>query len=124
VPENKNLPLQIDPFPIGIYQLNNLVENRVPFTLLHFQIPFEKYFKTLPMMHIRRVTIEIPQNTAVLEWFSELNLGKDQAIVIVCNSGNESLTWAQKFTCLGYINIYYLEDGWLQQTMQSTTASS
>ena len=120
LPANTNFSLHPEAFPIGIYQFNNLIENRVPFALLHFQISFESYFKALPMHHIRRVAVEIPEVANILDWFSELKWEKEQAIVLVCNSGQESLKWAQKFTSLGYINVYYLEDGWLKQTMQGT----
>jgi rhodanese-related sulfurtransferase len=100
---------------IGIYQIENLILQRVPFTLLDLTAkgnviaPFEhlntyylNFFKNLILK-----TTETEYKSA--EKFQAL--AKEAPIVIVCDSGKESMKLVSELEAEGYINVFYVNGG-------------
>ncbi len=100
---------------IGIYQIENLVLQRVPFTLLdlttqgNLTAPFEhlnpyylNFFKNL----ILKTTAADYQSTEKFQ-----SLPKDAPIVIICDSGEDSKKIASELESTGYINSFYVAGG-------------
>lgn len=100
---------------IGIYQIENLILQRVPFTLLDLTneanviAPFEhlnsyylNFFKNL----ILKTTAAEYKSTEKFQ-----SLPKDAPVVIVCDSGKDSLKIATELEAEGYINSFYVIGG-------------
>jgi hypothetical protein len=98
---------------IGIYQIENLILQRVPFTLLDLTKetnligPFEhlnpyylNFFKNL----ILKTTETAYKSTEKFQ-----SLPKDAPVVIVCDSGDESKKIASELESAGYINTFYVD---------------
>lgn len=100
---------------IGIYQIENLVLQRVPFTLFDLTsdskliAPFEHlnpyYLNFLKAQIVKTTPGEFKTNEKFM------TLSKDAPIVVVCESGVESLKIAQALEAEGYINVFYVTGG-------------
>jgi len=100
---------------IGIYQIENLVLQRVPFTLLDFTkdtsliTPFEHlntYYLNFFKNQILKTT---PTEFKTTEKFQSLS--KEAPVVIICDSGKDSLKIATELEAEGYINVFYVAGG-------------
>jgi rhodanese-related sulfurtransferase len=100
---------------IGIYQIENLILQRVPFTLLDLTndanliAPFEhlnsyylNFFKNL----ILKTTTTDYKSTDKFK-----SLPKDAPVVIVCDSGEDSKKIASELESSGYFNSFYVDGG-------------
>lgn len=109
---------------IGIYQIENLVLQRVPFTLLDLTKdsnligPFEHlnpYYLNFFKAQILKAT---PSDYKSSERFQALT--KEAPIVVICDSGNESLKVSQELEAAGYINVFYVTGGFASLKTPST----
>lgn len=100
---------------IGTYQLENLVLQRVPFTLLdltknaNLVAPFEhlnpyyfNFFKT-------QILTSTAADYKSTEKFQSLS--KDAPVIVICDTGKESQAIASELELAGYINVFYVQDG-------------
>lgn len=100
---------------IGIYQIENLVLQRVPFTLLDLTKnsnligPFEHlnpyYLNFLKAQILKTTTVDYKTT----EKFQ--SLPKEAPIVVICDTGNESLKISHELEAEGYINVFYVTGG-------------
>lgn len=102
------------PLPIGFFQFDNLVRNRVPFYLLRSQIDVESAFGVMEKLHLRQFSIFLEPFSLVS---AEAALKERQArledpVVVLCDQGDESLRLAQALADQGHLNVYYISGGW------------
>lgn len=100
---------------IGIYQIENLILQRVPFTLMDLTqesdliTPFEHlnpyYLNFLKTQILKTTTHDYQSN----EKFQSLS--KEAPIVIICDSGKDSIKVSQELQADGYINVFYVSGG-------------
>lgn len=100
---------------IGYYQLNNLVQNRIPFLFLNFSEDLSTWYESIYKLHIqtyqRLTTLDQAENL-----LNEEKIPKDFPILIVCQSGLQSMNFAQYLQKNSYTNVYVI-DGGIQQMM-------
>lgn len=109
---------------IGIYQIENLVLQRVPFTLLdltkdsNLVTPFEHlnpYYLNFLKAQILKTSPAEYKSTGKFQ-----ALTKEAPIVVICDSGNESLKISHELEAEGYINVFYVTGGFASLTTPKT----
>jgi rhodanese-related sulfurtransferase len=103
-----------EPLPIGYFQFDNLVKNRVPFLLLRTSVDVESVYGVMEKMHLRNYSVILnpldrDQAEAALK---ERQARKEDPIVVLCDSGSESLKLAHQLVQNGHLNVYYVLGGW------------
>lgn len=103
-----------EPLPIGYFQFDNLVRNRVPFLLLRTAVDVESVYGVMEKMHLRNYSmilnpLDLSQAEVALK---ERQARKEDPIVVLCDSGSESLKLAQELVKIGHLNVYYVPGGW------------
>lgn len=100
---------------IGVYQLENLVLQRVNFTLMDLtkEIDIVENFKHLNSYYLNFLKNMIQKSTAedYLNNSVFSGLTKDAPIVFVCDSGKDSMLIANKLENEKYLNVFYLSGG-------------
>jgi rhodanese-related sulfurtransferase len=102
------------PLPIGHFQFDNLVRNRVPFMLLKsLAVDVESMFGPVEKSHLRNFSL--PLQTFDLHSaqasLAERQAQKDSPLVILCKDGKSSLELAKLLCEQGFLNVYYVLDG-------------
>lgn len=99
--------------PIGFFQFENLVRNRVPFYFVSTGISFEEVYSGPELEHLKRYLAETPFDTSsVLKDLEAKNLPKHHAVLVLCLNGIESQKMADQLGEAGYSNCFYVLDGW------------
>lgn len=103
-----------EPLPIGYFQFDNLIRNRIPFLLLRTDIDVESAFGVMEKLHLRNYSLILnPLDYVEAEAaLKERQARKEDPIVVLCDNGRESLRLAQKLTEQGHLNVYYILGGW------------
>jgi len=100
--------------PIGYFQLDNLIRNRVPFFLLRTEMDVESAFGVMEKLHIRNYSLILnPMNQEQAEAaLKERQARKEDPVVVLCDNGRDSRQLAQALVDQGHINVYYVLGGW------------
>lgn len=99
--------------PIGFFQFDNLVRNRVPFYFVSTEISFEEVYSGPELAHMKRYLAETPfEPSAILKDLELKNFPKHHAVLVLCENGSESQKMADQLGEAGYSNCYYVLDGW------------
>ena len=126
---------------IGSFQFENLVKNRVPFTLVHFNQDFSQVFNAFyagyaksqafdvsmvehvqPSSLLAQVSQKLqrvlfPENVSaagfqqVEQKLRERGVMKESALVFLCENGKKSRSLARFFWRQGYGNAFWVQDG-------------
>ena len=87
---------------IGEYQFKNLLSNPIQFLLLDLRAENNNpYFRKSQMVTLDNIKEVVSQGAP----------GKDQAIVVVCGDGKQSISAAEMLSQEGYINVVVVEGG-------------
>lgn len=100
-------------FPIGFYQIDNLVQGHIPFALFTLEFPFEKIFKGEDLKHLQRQVIlisNVDQNE-ILSVIEQRGFKKDHPIVVLDEDGKKAAAVAEALENMGYINASFVLDG-------------
>jgi rhodanese-related sulfurtransferase len=107
---------------LGFFQFDNLLRNRVPFALLKSQFDLESAFGVMEKMHLRTHSMPLAQlNLESAEAaLKERGTRKEDPVVIICETGEDSQRLAQALADQDYLNVYYVLGGWkgLQDEMR------
>lgn len=108
---------------IGFYQLENLVLQRVNFTLMDLtkEISIVDHFKHLNSYYLNFLKTMI-QKVDVNDYINNpvfCSLAKEAPIVFICDTGKDSMLIANKLENEKYLNVFFLSGG-----AQSLTSSS
>ena len=103
-----------EPLPIGYFQFDNLIKSRVPFLLIRPAIDIESAYGVMEKMHLRNYSLMMEQMDYVQAeaLVLERHARKEDPIVVICENGKSSKALAQEFVDHGYLNVYYVLDGW------------
>ena len=102
--------------PLGFFQFDNLVRNRVPFYLLRSNIDVESLYGKMEFMekqHLRNYGIELSEfSVAVVEpLLKERHAQKDSPLVVLDADGISAAKLASALASAGYLNVYYVLGG-------------
>ncbi|MEZ0392369.1 MAG: rhodanese-like domain-containing protein [Pseudobdellovibrionaceae bacterium] len=100
--------------PIGYFQFDNLIRNRIPFLLLRTNVDVESAFGVMEKMHLRNYSLILnPLDYVEAEAaLKERQARKEDPIVVLCDTGEESKKLADELARQGHLNVYFLLDGW------------
>ena len=102
------------PTPIGFFQFDNLLRNRIPFLLLkQASADVESMFGPMERSHVRNFSLPLEQMDlpAAQAALADRQAQKDSPVVVLCENGKASLALAQKLSEQGYLNVYYVLEG-------------
>ncbi len=100
---------------ISYFQFDNLVKNRVPFTLLNLGPSLVPLYSSVYKAHLenQEILTDVLHHDQVL---SEKKVPKDGALVLICEDGQKSSKLFIDLEKKAYTNVY-LVDGGYQQLM-------
>ncbi len=99
--------------PIGYFQFDNLVRNRIPFLFVSEELPFAEVYEKAEVEHLARYQFQGSQEAKTILSFLEINkYPPHYAILCLCSDGTKSKLLAQELTELGAQNCYFVLDGW------------
>lgn len=95
---------------ISYYQLNNLIENRVPFMFYNMGSSITDWYSSVSRMHVQTYE-QLVTSENILPDISQKKVPSDYAIVLLCQDGRKSRDLAKKLTELAYTNVYVVNGG-------------
>lgn len=98
---------------IGFYQLNSLIENRVPFAFFNLATDIQSWYSSIQKLHVEAWQILLTEDQVQNELESR-KLPKDFAIVFLCPDGQQSSRIAEDLQAKGYTNVYLIDGGYQQ----------
>jgi rhodanese-related sulfurtransferase len=104
--------------PLGFFQFDNLVRNRVPFYLLRLNIDVESLYGKMDFMekqHLRNYSLELSEFSLSLvePLLKERHAQKDSPLVVLDSDGLKSSKFASELASAGYLNVYFVVGGFL-----------
>lgn len=99
--------------PIGFFQFDNLIRNRVPFYFVSTGIFFEEVYSGPELEHLKRYLAPVSlQAQGILADLEQKNMPKHHAILVLCMDGKTSEVVADQLGEAGYNNCFYVLGGW------------
>ncbi len=96
---------------IGYFQFDNLIQSRIPLVLVLLdEIDLKPWYNSVVRMHLENITVSCAAEK-VLECIHEKKLPPHFAIVVLDNDGTRSATAAKSLEQAGFINAYYVKNG-------------
>lgn len=102
---------------ISFYQLDNLINNRVPFLFLNMSESLVSWYTSVSKMHLNTYEILTKPDQA-LPVLEERKAPKDYAIVLLCKDGSDSLRLYSELEKQGYTNVYLIDGGYQQMVTE------
>ncbi len=98
---------------IGYYQLNNLIENRVPFMFFNFGTDIAPWYSSIQKMHVEAWQVMTTESQLQQE-LDDRKIPKDFALLLLCPDGKQSERIANSLEKKGYTNVYLIDGGYQQ----------
>lgn len=98
---------------IGFYQLDNLINNRVPFLFFNMSESILDWYTSVNKMHVETYQILTTEHL-IISILNEKKAPKDYAIVLLCSDGAASLKIEKELANLAYTNVYVIDGGYQQ----------
>ena len=98
---------------LGFYQLDNLINNRVPFLFFNMSESILGWYSSVNKMHLESYEI-LTTESEIIALLTEKKAPKDYAIVLLCPDGRISLKLNTELEKLGYTNVYVIDGGYAQ----------
>jgi rhodanese-related sulfurtransferase len=95
---------------IGAFQFENLITNRISFSLINLEADIKGLFQPFHQAHLDRVT-QVCKKDEALEILKKTTADKTQAIIVICPDGTQSSLTCADLIQNGYLNCYYIEGG-------------
>lgn len=102
---------------IGFYQLDNLINNRVPFLFFNMSESILGWYTSVSKMHLESYEI-LTVETGIIALLAEKKAPKDYAIVLLCPDGRNSLKLNTELENMGYTNVYVIDGGYRQMVTE------
>jgi len=99
---------------IGFYQLDNLVQNRVPFLFLNLSEDISSWYQSIYKMHVETYQVLLKTTEDVMSELKTRQIPKEFAILLVCPDGKLSESLARQLEIKGYTNVYLIDGGYQQ----------
>jgi len=101
------------PNKINFYQLDNLINNRVPFLFFNMSESLVGWYSSVSKLHLQTYEI-MTIESQIISVLSAKNAPKDHAIVLLCTDGSASLKLTLSLEKLAYTNVYVIDGGYQQ----------
>lgn len=98
---------------INFFQLDNLINNRVPFMFYNMANSVSDWYSSVSRMHVNTYEKVVKENEVVPN-LTDNKVPKDYAIVLLCPFGQISLKLYSELEKLGYTNVYVVDGGYQQ----------
>ena len=98
---------------INFYQLDNLINNRVPFIFYNMSESITAWYSSVSKLHVQTYEKLITAEQ-VVEDLSRNKAPKDYAIVLLCKDGTDSLKLYSELEKMAYTNVYVVDGGYQQ----------
>lgn len=98
---------------IGFFQLDNLINNRVPFLFYNMSESIAPWYTSVSKMHVENYEKLMPVSEIKAHIESQ-KAPKDYAIVLLCNDGKQSLEIYNQLAAAAYTNVYVVNGGYQQ----------
>ncbi len=110
--------------PIGFFQFDNLIKNRVPFLLVRTDVQIESAYGVMEKLHLRNYSLvmQVMNLQNAKSAIEERKARKEDPDVVMCEDGKQSQQVAQALTTEGYLNVYFVVGGW--QMLQAEIEAS
>lgn len=96
---------------IGYFQLDNLLQNRVPFILIMLdEVDLKSWYNSMIQMHIENISLRC-DTTKILESIQSKKLPPHFAIIILDQDQKKSPPLVKQLEKAGYTNVYYVKNG-------------
>lgn|GEM_PF-1631511 len=102
---------------INFYQLDNLINNRVPFLFFNMSESLLSWYSSVSKMHVETYEIMLKENQLIAV-LTEKTAPKNYAIVLLCDEGSVSLQLAENLEKLAYTNVYVIDGGYQQMVTE------
>jgi len=99
---------------IGYYQFDNLINNRVPFLFLNLAQDVSTWYNSIYKMHVETNQIMIQNSDEIINVLNQRQIPKEFAILLLCNTGQQSESLARQLEIKGYTNVYLIDGGYQQ----------
>lgn len=127
---------------IGHFQFENLIQNRIPFLLLHFGQDLKEIFQPHHLALAQATRIDVREklkpspalkkfifrqefeSSSLQGLISELQgqgYSKDHAVVVLCEKGDSSESLVKAFLESGFQNCFYVLGGFEQLKQEAAT---
>lgn len=115
-----------EPLPIGYFQFDNLIKNRIPFLLVRTDLAIEAAYGVMEKMHLRNFSLVVQSlnHENAKAAIAERQARKEDPIVVLCEDGKKSLQVAQALCSEGHLNVYYVLGGWQMLEAEMKAESS
>ncbi len=98
---------------IGFFQLDNLINNRVPFLFFNMSESISGWYTSVSKMHLDTYQM-LTTEAEITNLLSEKKAPKDHAIVLLCKDGRDSVKICSQLEKSGYTNVYVIDGGYQQ----------
>ena len=98
---------------INFFQLDNLINNRVPFLFFNMSENLSSWYTSINKLHVENHQI-LTTLEQIIPILTEKKIPKDQAIVLLCHDGSQSLQIFQNLEKMAYTNVYVIDGGYQQ----------
>jgi rhodanese-related sulfurtransferase len=106
---------------IGFFQLDNLIQNRVPFILLNLGPSLVPLYTSIYKMHVQNHEI-LTDEVQTLKALEEMKAPRDAALVVICENGEKSSRLLMDLEKKGYSNVYLMDGGYQQLMTERSQA--
>lgn len=106
---------------IGYFQLENLIQNRVPFILLNLGPSLVPLYISVFKMHLENHEILTDESLAI-KTLEEMKAPLDAALVLICEDGLKSSRLLIELEKKSYSNVYLMDGGYQQLMTERSKA--
>ena len=98
---------------LGFFQLDNLINNRVPFLFYNMSESIAPWYTSVSKLHVQNYEKLMPPSE-IKTHIEQQKTPKDYAIVLLCKDGKQSLELYQQLVDSAYTNVYVINGGYQQ----------
>lgn len=98
---------------IGYFQLDNLINNRVPFAFYNMGPSILEWYGSVSRLHLENYQ-RLLSADEVLADLTARKVPKDFAIVLLCEDGKQSMQLFSELQKESYTNVYVIDGGYQQ----------
>lgn len=98
---------------INFFQLDNLINNRVPFVFYNLSNSISDWYTSVNKMHVQNYE-KMVQESEVISDIQNSKVPKEYAIVLLCPDGRVSMKLYAELEKKGFTNVYVVDGGYQQ----------
>ena len=106
---------------IGFFQLDNLIQGRVPFLLINLGPEIFTWYSSLAKLHLEK-SLFVTTEEQILPNLQKQDVPDHAAIILLCPDGVRSTKISIDLEKKGYTNVYVIDGGY-QQLMTERSGS-